>query len=286
MAKKKTDWEMALKHRYRVVSGGDIVPGVTSILGIYEKPALVWKASEIGAATAFANAGRVKTIAKNHRKWLVTGRPDQKKRTLAQEGTDYDVFLHYCRGEHRRVWDAKADRGTRVHEIAERWAKGEQDVPVLPSDDQYVDALERFYLTFKPKALLAECIVLNGELLYGGRFDEIAELDGPQWSGTFKLDWKTGDKWDYENALQSVAYEDAELACYNEGGILIGTKPQPECDGSLTVCLRGDGTFGVYDPFAIITREQARTAFRASRELFEARKVIEKALNEGDADGE
>src|ERR1039458_5992921 len=110
-----TDYQAALKHKYRIEPGGDSVPGVTTILGIKEKPGLMWKASEIGAITALANSRRKRTIVRQHRIWLLESGGDRasrnKKRLLAQEGSDFDVYIHFCRGEFRQIGRASC-RGT------------------------------------------------------------------------------------------------------------------------------------------------------------------------------
>src|ERR1035437_3431824 len=161
-----SDFDHALRHKCRGEPGGACVPGVTTIIGILEKPALVWAASQIAAKTAVDESRRKRTIVTRHRKRLSS--LGKKERELGYHGTDNEVFIHYCRGEHKRQWDAKAARGTRVHEVAEKWTAREA-VEVLAEDSRYVDALEQFYMIYMPKFPLVECIVTNPEYRYGGR---------------------------------------------------------------------------------------------------------------------
>ena len=287
MAKKKeelTDFENALKHRYRVEPGGEFVPGVTTAIGIIEKPAFKWTASGIAATAILENTRRKKTIVKNHREKLASYRPGSKERILAQQGNDDEIFIHWGRGEFDRQWKAKAEIGTRVHDIAERWTRGEA-VDVRVEDSKYVDALEMFHKGWKPKFKLVECIVLNYEFKYGGRFDGIGELDGPMAEGVFNLDYKTGGEYEDSVALQHIAYMKCQLPIYNENGKLIGFKPLPRLDGARTIYLRPDGTCGVKDPFAHISQELAWETFEACLRLYKATQTITQLLK-GIEDGQ
>src|ERR1035437_1759793 len=163
-----SDFDYALRHKYRIEPNGSFVPGVTTIIGILEKPALVWAASGIAAKTAVEECRRRRTIVTRHRKRLSS--LGKKERELGYHGTDNEVFIHYCRGEHKRQWDAKAARGTRVHEVAEKWSTDPSaEVQCLVEDSKYLDALEQFYKEYHPNFQLVECIVTNPEYRYGGR---------------------------------------------------------------------------------------------------------------------
>ena len=141
MGKKDSDYAAALKHQYRVERGGETVPGVTTVQGIIDKPAFKWSSSEIAANAVLDTYERQAEIVKNHREWLLTGRPDRKKSLLSTEGTDREVYVHWARGEFDRQWTAKANRGNRVHAVAEAWARGESPT-INVEDNLYVDALE------------------------------------------------------------------------------------------------------------------------------------------------
>lgn len=292
MAKKElTDFDYALKHKYRVESGGDFVPGVTTAIGIIDKPALVWSAAEIAARCATENSRRKKSIVKKHREWLASSRgksaTTKRKHELAQFGSDDDVFVHWARGEHDRVWRAKAERGTRVHDVAERWARGEE-VDVLDEDNGFVDALESFHFQYRPRFIMAERIVLNRQLGYGGRFDAIAELSGNGIEGRFMLDWKTGGQYPMNVAMQFAGYLEGDLATFDEAGNLRAAhewEVLPELDGALTVYLREDGTVRVSQAFERIDHAAAFRAFRSALELHKATTEISRVLeteNEND----
>ena len=59
MATTLTDLDYAMRHKYRVEPGGAFVPGVTTIIGVVDKPGLKWAASQIAAETAKAREGSV-----------------------------------------------------------------------------------------------------------------------------------------------------------------------------------------------------------------------------------
>ena len=161
---KQSDWDAALAHRYRTTHDGPTVPGVTTAINIIDKAGSKWAAAKLTAAYTYESYGQ----------W---------------DGFEsISDFLKHCTGHFDRVWRDKAARGTRVHDVAERWVRGETvDVPM--SDSGYVDALEAFHKEFRPNFRLAEKVVLNRELGYGGRFDFVADLKD---LGVVLGDFKTG----------------------------------------------------------------------------------------------
>ena len=281
MATTKTDFDYALQHKYRVVTGGEFVPGVTTIIGVNDKPALKWAAAAIAAEAAIENGRRKRTIVDNHRKWLCQSKgktaSSEKKRTLGNAGSDNEVYAHWCRGEFDRQWRAKADRGTRVHDVAERWSRGEA-VSVPDSDIGFVNALETFHLEYLPKFHEVECIVINREHSYGGRFDAICSLHDRDTAGTYLIDYKTGGKYDYEVALQAEGYLRAKLAVFQDDGYMLEPEDMPTLDGARTIYLGEDGHVTVSDPFENISHDDAWRAFLACRELFDANKSINDKL--------
>ncbi len=281
----KTDYEYALAHKYRAEHNGPFVPGVTTIISVLDKPQLMWSAAEIAARSAFENTRRKRSIVKKHREWLASSKGKTataiRKRTLGLEGSDNEVYLHWARGDFDRQWKAKAARGSRVHDVAERWSRGE-DVEVLPEDAGYVDALESFHRIYHPRFVMAEQVVINREDKYGGRFDAIVELDGPNASGLFMIDYKTGGEYTDSVAMQFAGYMECELAEYDDKGALTGSAPFPVLDGARTIYLRGDGTVGVSHPFYKVDYGIARTAFRACLETYKAIEMLRNTIKESD----
>ncbi len=268
----KTDYEMALAHKYRVESGGEIVPGVTSCIGIMDKPALKWSSAKIAAQTAVDHMDTMYEIASSYRDTLLKSKnPDNVE--LGLNGPDEDVYAHWCRGSFDRVWREKANRGTRVHDVAERWVKGET-VEVPLSDQGFVDALESFFTTHKPKVLMSERVVVHLILEYGGRFDAIMEIDGK----LYLIDFKTGNEYTLETAMQAAAYMNGALTVYDAEGTQTGIELLPELDGARIVYLREDGTFSLVDPFAHVSQADAMKAFTAALQLYRITNHINKGI--------
>jgi len=275
MGKVLTDYEAAAKHRYRIVSGGSSVPGVTTCIGILDKPQLKWASAKIAAQTAVDNIDNLYEIASSYRDTLLKSKnPDNV--ALGAEGADEDVYAHWCRGSFDRVWREKADRGTRVHSVAESWVRGET-VDVSETDKGFVDALEAFFKTYRPKVVMAERIVLHLTLGYGGRFDAIMEIDGK----FYLIDFKTGNEYTLETALQAAGYMGAELATYDDSGALTGTQALPHLDGARIVYLHEDGTFRVVDPFALVSQADATLAFNTALELYRITNQLSKNIEKG-----
>ena len=283
---KMSDYDAALKHRYRVEPGGEYVPGVTTVLNIIEKPGLKWGASKVAAEFCVANSRRRKSLATKHRATLASARgatdSAEKKRLLAANGTDDEVFIHLARGEFDRQWKAKADRGTRVHNHAEAWARGNV-VSVLDDERGYMDALGTFFDLYEPRFEMVECLVLNAEYRYGGRFDAIMTINNVPGDERDRVrvlgDWKTGDPWPLDVALQTVAYTRSQLASYDMDGRLVGFDPLPSLDGCRVVYLQQSGTVKVVDPFEKVPQDQAWDAFLAARRLYEVHQRITDSID-------
>lgn len=160
-------------HRY-YWNGEGPYPNVTGILGMIDKSeALVGWAKKETARFALQNLG----ILAAHRlhNYPVPECPPcatnlNRKRMVAQS-------------EAARMWvssipdymkDAAADLGTRVHEVAEQIAKGEEYDPALaPYAGQYA----RFIEERRPRFIELEYMGLNRTEGYGGTGDVLARLD-------------------------------------------------------------------------------------------------------------
>jgi hypothetical protein len=293
-----SDLEYAMKHKYRVVPGGEFVPGVTSVIGIIEKPAFKWASSEIAARFIVENGRRKRYLVPKHRQRLAAYKGNSptsvKNRTLANVGTDDDIFVHLGRGEFDRQWREKAARGNRVHDVAERWTRGEA-VDVRDDEGRYVDALDAFFRDVKPVFHLTECVVLNPEHGYGGRFDVIATFyrweqtaDGFEWveDGTYLVDYKTGGEYEDSVAMQTIGYMKGQLPHYGDDGSLTSFEDLPPLDGARIVYLNGDGTYKITDPFEHISQELAWEGFEACLRLYKANKKIQQLLKAEEDDND
>lgn len=212
------------------------VPGVTTILGVLDKPGLrKWAASSVAEYVAdhreavehLYAAGRGPMIG------ALKETPWQKR-------------------------DDAADRGTKLHDYAENLLRGEEvDVP-----DDLVPVIEnalRFLEVWDINPILIEEAVGSREHQYAGKFDIIAAYRNPLNGrrGTAIFDWKSGKAIYASAAFQLAAYAFAEF--YGQRG---DEHPLPPVDASFGVHIRADGfdvhplRFGrdVFDEFLVIRR--------------------------------
>ena len=194
MAARKTDRELAERHRYRLLDGR-LAVSVTSISGLLDD----------GKAMGFAYAAT----------------------KLAKEGLDF-----------RQEWNAKGDRGTRIHGHLESWLRGET---IEQADDEkgYVDALEKWIIADDPEVIEQEAIVLS-DLGFGGRFDLLCRIRGE----TALIDLKAGKSYPVEHSLQIAGYAHADgIAVFGEDENLSHLRPLPPIDWGGCLYVHEDGTY-------------------------------------------
>lgn len=167
------------KHVYRV--DGQVVPGVTSILGIKAKPALVGWA--------------VKVCGEYLEKHLPVGRAldEIEKKRLIQE----------MKREHRSRTSDAADIGTIVHKFAEDVGRGMK--PEMPVNKEAQSACESFidwWWGHQVKVLDIERKIYSRKFRYAGTVDLVAEIDG----ALTIVDYKSGKAIYRDYFLQMGAY--------------------------------------------------------------------------------
>lgn len=223
-------------HRYKL--DGEWVPGVTTILGVLDKPGLrKWAASSVAEYVA------------DHRDAIehlyAAGRGPM---VAALKETPW-----------QRTKDA-GDRGTNFHDYAERIANGEEvDVP-----DDMVPLVEnalRFMEDYKIEPVLVEACVGSREHRYAGKLDLIADSS----LGRCIFDWKSGKRIYPTFALQLAAYAFAEF--HGEGV----EAPLPECEAAYGVHVRADG----YDVVPLKFGPDVFAEFLAVRQVFDINKRCE-----------
>lgn len=166
------------------------VPGVTTIIGVLDKPGLrKWAASSVAEYVAdhreaiehLYAAGRGPMVG------ALKETPWQKR-------------------------DDAADRGTRLHDHAENLLRGETvDVP-----DDLVPVIEnalRFLEEWRIEPVLIEECVGSREHWYAGKLDLVARYRDPRTggSGVGIFDWKSGKSIYASTAFQLVGYAFAEF---------------------------------------------------------------------------
>jgi hypothetical protein len=221
-------------HRYKL--DGQWVPGVTTILGVLDKPAIPkWAAGQVAEYVADNPAG-VEVLRGMGRVPMV-----QALKNLP--------------------WQKRDDAGTRgnvLHDYAEQLLNGEE----VDIDDEHVPVMEAalaFMEDWHIEPLLVEAPVASREHHWAGTLDLIARYTHPVsgHQGVCIADWKSGKALYAEYALQMAAYAHAEFALVD--GLEV---PVPPCDTALGVQIRADGydcrpmEFGphVYDEFLTIRK--------------------------------
>lgn len=226
-------------HRYKL--DGAWVPGVTTVLGVVNKPALTkWAASTVAEYVAdnreavehLFHAGRGPMVA------ALKEVPWQKR-------------------------DDAAARGTKFHDFIERILKGEEvDVP-----DEQVGLVESglaFLEDYKITPVLTEGCVGSREHRYAGKFDLIADSEVLGCRGIF--DWKSSKRIYAATAFQNAAYAFADFT--GEDG---DEQPVPEVERSFGVHIREDG----YDVHELAFGPDVFAEFVAIRKTFDANKRAE-----------
>lgn len=221
-------------HRYKL--DGRWVPGVTTILGVLDKPAIPkWAAGTVAEYVA-DNPNGIEELRKLGRGPMVQalkGIPWQKR-------------------------DDAGVRGNLLHDYAEALLNGE-DVEV---DDESVPVMENalaFMEDWHIEPLLVEASCASREHQWAGTLDLIAKYVHPLTGadGVAIFDWKSGKALYPEYAWQMNAYAHAEFA-----GLDGDEQPLPLCDAAFGVQIRADGydvapfAFGpdIYEEFLVIRR--------------------------------
>lgn len=198
------------------LAAGILVPSVTNVIGILEKPHLYdWyarKSTQAAIDVAFQHPGLITKKPREARKWLS--------------------------GAARRHMNEAADLGTRVHEICERLANGESKVEVGEQETPYINSWYQFNEEFQPSYSHVESTVFGavvaeaGDLGYAGTADFFAEIGGYKVVG----DLKTGRSIHTEAGIQLNALAAAQELVDDDAKI----SAVPDCDFGLVVHLGQD----------------------------------------------
>jgi hypothetical protein len=198
-------------HRYKL--DGRWVPGVTTLIGdgLPKKALMYWSARTVAEFVA-DNADTVENLRHAGRAPLVAA----LKETPWQKRDD------------------AADRGTVVHAIAERVARGEA-VEVADTVAGYVEAAVAFLDDWRVDPLVVERPIAHRTHWWAGTADLFGRLPDGR---VAIVDWKTADSgvWP-ETALQLAAYSHGEFYLHNDGS----EQPLPTVDLALAVHLQPGG---------------------------------------------
>lgn len=159
---------------------GAMYPSVTNVLSVINKPALVPAAAKEVAEYAMASLPRLVKASRD---------PDAASEALRD-----------LKSRARVMWDAAADRGTRVHALIEARALGlplpEEEPEILAYFSQFERFCREFGVDLARDVVVYETSVVNRTVGYAGTLDMIVNLCTDQDPGPvpWLLDFKTSAK--------------------------------------------------------------------------------------------
>lgn len=169
---------------YRHPVSGDLVPSVTNVIGILDKPALPrWAAKETAKAA-----------------WSL-------RSSLAEMGEEEAVDV--LKGAPWRQSTRAADRGTSIHGWLEARLLGEPEPTLEGQALEFVDAARAWLERWDPVTIATEITLFSPT--YAGTADALVSLDGEVWL----VDFKTSSGLYPEVALQLSALAACPLAVVN-----------------------------------------------------------------------
>lgn len=223
---------------------GHEIPGVTTIIGLLDKPALVGWAAEQSASYAVENWGRLSELPLMERAKQIRN-------------------ARYAKNRQATV------KGNRIHAMAERLQAGEP-VEVPPAVESQVQAVARFLDDWQMQPVCAETPLCNTGYRYGGTLDAV--VTSPR-LGTILMDWKTGKGVYDEVALQLAAYRAADLTLAEQ--VTVGPRggrktswveqPMPATDGCYVAHVLTDSV----ELHPIDADEKVLAAFLYLREVYD-----------------
>jgi len=204
---------------------GRLVPSVTNILSVLDKPALPrWASLETAKAAA------------------------ELKLSLPE--MDDETIISTLKGAPWRKTERAADRGTTIHSWLENAMLG-RPLPDLEGEAvDYVDAAERWLYDMQPKPVRLEVTMYGTG--YAGTADGIVEIDGQNWL----IDFKTS-KALYESAALQIAALAACGDCASED--YESLVPTPRLDRLAAVRI---GTDGQYEMLEVTDTKGLMKAFK------------------------
>lgn len=210
---------------YRDPRSGDLVPSVTNVIGILDKPAIPRWSARVVAETAWS-----------------------MRASLHELGEDEAIDL--LKGSPWRKSNRAATRGTSVHDLLERRTRGEEGFELIGEAAAYADGVDAFLADHDVVPWHTEVTMFGDG--YAGTADLIGLLDGIP----VLLDYKTGKNGPYDEvALQITALRQCPILVV-DGEI----REAPILDDGVAVLIKPGGKYvikRVADP------EGAHAAFRA-----------------------
>jgi hypothetical protein len=211
--------------RYRHPKTGDVVPSITTVIGVLAKPALVPWAVKLTADAALDHLSALNAAA---------GVPVCKAKRVADEcGQCTECVVKRIKRVANNTRDDAADLGSRLHEYAEAWAKDEPTPPITEDLRPFVSAFRSFLDDQQPKFEWIEATVWSYTHGYAGTLDFVAVMDGLWTFG----DYKTGKAVYPEVGLQIAAAARADCILAPDGT----EYPVPQAERAVGVHIRPKG---------------------------------------------
>jgi hypothetical protein len=222
---------------YIIGEDGKKVPGVSSILNVKAKPALIGWAAREAAEYAVDNWPEVQKL-------LNPPLPDVREMRAGGGSDKYKnrkAAVTLISGAYRRSSGKKAQSGTDVHLYVEQLLKGRLKGQKVPAEAmKYLRQLATWAGEYDVKMTHSEQTVANTSIGYAGTLDSVlsVKIPGVRKRQSVIVDWKTGASgvWP-EAALQQSAYKHAEFMVMPDGT----HKPMPVIDAAYALWLRPNG---------------------------------------------
>lgn len=179
----------SFRHQYK--HNGEVIPSVTTVLSVINKPALI----------AWASKMAVESIAA------------QLEPGVAYDEMQLHAILEAGRIAHQKKKTDAGSMGTFIHNWVEKYIKGEN--PGMPVNDKMKECVESFLkweALHKVKFLVSEQMIFSRKFKYTGKLDFICELGGKLYLG----DLKTSSGIFPEMYVQTAAYRYARTEEFPE----------------------------------------------------------------------
>lgn len=188
---------------------GKRMTGVTTVLGVIAKPALIGWAANMAVDYVKDRLGRTENGDFTNDENLVW--------------TTSKKILEEARKAHTKKKEAAGDIGKLVHSAIEEYVKNGTEPKLDKQGTKMFENFKKWVADNKVKFLESEKHLYSEKLFVGGICDAIVEIDGQKWLA----DWKTGGTRIYPEAMAQMAgYEilAREMGIYQDitGYIVLG----------------------------------------------------------------
>lgn len=228
---------------------GEKAPGVTSIISMLPKPFLTFWAAKMTAEAAVDNIDAVAALAK----------------------ADPEAAVDMLKGAHRRYTKARADVGSKAHDMFERMIRGENVRRVGMELEPYRRHFAEFLDTVQPELVSAEDVMWSDTHNYAGSSDAILRVTDETVGPVLVMaDWKTSAKAYPDVALQLTAYSRADRIISPDGS----SRPMPEIAAGAVLHVTPER----WEFIPVRVDDEVFRFFLALREIFEWERDVSKSV--------